>query len=1137
MSGAPRHPRPAELAGLGHGPRVVEASAGTGKTYLLEHLFVDLILRGAAAEEILVVTFTEKATAELQTRVRALLEKLLDLPPDAGADLPVAEAFVLDRPAQERLRRARRAFDAVTIATMHGFCQRVLTENAFAQGRPWREEVLDGAASFQAIFRAVVRESLAQDGPRRDLLATWLDHGRTVDDLGDFLAKLHRQKDAERRPAWNPERVIAALADLRVLLGRRDELLALLTTLKINGGTRNALLRRIDKLTEVATDHHGPLAIFQMDPEWFTYLLDKWPKTDHPLLTDGEARLAALAATLVPLEVAMAAEFLDLVADRLARHRRARGELDFDDLIANVAAALAAGTPEAEGLRLALRRRYRHALIDEFQDTDHLQWSIFRRLFSECGPGRSLTVIGDPKQAIYGFRGADVYTYLEARDAIEAQTGPSLRLARNYRSTPALVAACNRVFDQAAPFFRPGSGITYDHPVRAAQAGLGLRDAKGGPAAPLVLLRPDLADEDKVRLPRLRADLRVAMVRAIAELLAPTPGLRRVGKEGPIVPSDIFVLSYRNEDSQEMGRDLAAAGIPYAFYKQDNLFSTVEADALLHLLRALARPGDRSLRARALLTPFFDLPLAEVANPDDHPALRLFFALAAEARAGHLPTLLGRCLEETGLLRRLLFVGDERGLTNYLHLRELLQAEWARGGQTLGELLEGFASRRRGSGAGNDTYMQRLSTDKASVQLLTVHKAKGLEADFVFLYGGLALKDKKRAFLTYHEGHQPVVHLDPRDEGAIAKARREREDEDHRLLYVALTRARYRLYLPFLPPAVKPMLGRLRALNQRLDALADDPELLEVRPASRDDGLPTFSPAPAPVPAAPDPVPATPSLRPGQRGFLVTSYSAIKRAAGGFAPVEEPAPPSPGLEIPHAEAPDADDLPGGPDTGVFLHSLLEVMPMAKLRDLAGPLEADPELLALGERERRRAGRPPAHLVPALRLVERAYRTPVRLGERRLPGLAFATRHLREMEFLFPIPEAHHALLGRPGGAGFAIERGLVKGFIDLLFEAGGRVYVCDWKSDVLPRYDGALVTQHCENNYDLQARLYTLATVRWLGLRDEAAYQKRMGGILYCFVRGLDPADDRRGVYFRRPAWAEILAWEADLLAHDFGGP
>ena len=142
---APRYRRPGDLDRLGQRPMVVEASAGTGKTYLLEHLFVDLILRrGAAAEEILVVTFTEKATAELQTRVRALIETLLALPPGAGTEIPPAEAFVLDGPARERLLRALRSFDAVTISTMHGFCQRVLSENAFAQARPWREGIRGG---------------------------------------------------------------------------------------------------------------------------------------------------------------------------------------------------------------------------------------------------------------------------------------------------------------------------------------------------------------------------------------------------------------------------------------------------------------------------------------------------------------------------------------------------------------------------------------------------------------------------------------------------------------------------------------------------------------------------------------------------------------------------------------------------------------------------------------------------------------------------------------------------------------------------------------------------------------------------------------------------------------------------------
>jgi exodeoxyribonuclease V beta subunit len=189
---------------------------------------------------------------------------------------------------------------------------------------------------------------------------------------------------------------------------------------------------------------------------------------------------------------------------------------------------------------------------------------------------------------------------------------------------------------------------------------------------------------------------------------------------------------------------------------------------------------------------------------------------------------------------------------------------------------------------------------------------------------------------------------------------------------------------------------------------------------------------------------------------------------------------------------------------------------------------------------RRHGRPAGDAARATRLVHAAYTTPVRLGDQVVPGLASATAALREMEFLYPMPEPQHPLLGRPAAAGggetWTIERGVARGFVDFLFEHAGRVYLCDWKSDELADYDAARLARHCEEQYDVQERIYTLAALRMFGIASPADYAARWGGVVFCFLRARTDADERRGIVFHRQAWAEILRWERDMAGPAFWG-
>jgi len=1166
------YPRPASLGQLGGGHNLVESSAGTGKTFLLEHLFVDLILtRGLTAEQILVVTFTEKATAELVLRLRKLVSELLHLRPghakSAQAAGEAGEVWLIDDRAKKLLGEALVAFDRSNIFTIHGFCQRVLREHAFVQGRLFDEELIGADVVFAEAFHEVLRTEITTDAGLATMVKAWLGKGKTIAGLHEVLSSCRGTAASALRPAFDEDRLAAAMSAWQPG-ATDDELKTRLKAAKIHGATINAMLRRLDVLSEILARCAGDPIRFlaEMDAAAgsdLDYLVAKWPdkKADASLVLLGQ-RLGELAACLVPLQAAVARRLLPAVQERAARRKRAAGYFDFQDMLELVEQALADPGPAGRALLASLRERYQHALIDEFQDTDEIQWSIFRRIFVEAGDHHALTAIGDPKQAIYGFRGANVFTYLDAREFLKQGGARVLPLERNFRSTAELIAATNLIFDAKADFFRRSSGITYDRPATCGQPLRKLVDVSGRPAPPVVVF--DVATS----LPSLPADHAratgaAAIVAELRELLSPDCPLRlRDGKhEKRLRAADVFILTFTNSDSKAMGSALGEAGLPFAFYKQEDLFETSEAREVLDVLRAVCAPDDRGWVARALLTRFFALDLTEIAavveaGHDDGPT-RLLLRLADLAATSEVPTFFASLVEQTGVLRREIFAGGgERGLTNIVHVLEILQGQWASTHASLPELVDLLEGYVRGSRKppGHEGDLQRLETDGDAVQILTVYKAKGLEADVVFVYGGTGEKSNDKTH-SFHDAGKRMVYVGKPDAQTKQRIDDEVEDERSRLLYVATTRARYRLYLAHYPPAYATLKGPYARMNQRLtDLLAGGESAglagFDVRRVDADAFRTNESSAACLSPTEPDDpnlytIPSPPAdvvaIREKRRGFLVTSYTGVKRARAGMAPVEEvPQLVDPGEPPGHDLGSDA--LPGGAETGVFLHEILAVVSLPELAAVPSfsAWFATPKVSALLERLRRRFARPAAELPVAGRLVHAAYTTPVCMGEAVIPALASAKQALREMEFLYPMPEHDHPLLTASVGSDHArawkIERGAVKGFIDLLFEHEGRIHVCDWKSDILPSYDAATLARHCEQHYEVQARLYTMAALRFASIASPTDYAARFGGIVFYFLRGKNSGDPRQGLHFLKPTWEQILSWETEMLGRPFWG-
>jgi exodeoxyribonuclease V beta subunit len=1029
---------------------VVEASAGTGKTHTLEGLVRDLLRSGKARlDQILLVTFTEKATGELKGRLRESLEKARDRA-DGG----------------ELFQAALDQFDQAPIYTIHGFCQHVLQEYAFEHGQDFRPQLVDDGA----LLRRCLREIQRSHWPREygDRLRTVLEAAGYTEKGGENWERLVLNVARRYRPAFS-----------------------------------NRLL-----------------------PE---------PEEELPEgLPQEELRPRFLARTVRRLQ------------EQMVRYKRDRGLRSYDDMLVQMLEGLdPAVNPAADRLIDRLRRRFRYAVVDEFQDTDPVQWRIFKRIFVDGGNAR-LFIVGDPKQAIFSFRGADLPTYTNAVQEMTVGHGAATApLKTNWRSAPELLTPLNRLFQESG-WFAAGN-ISYQEvepPGEDDQRNKIVRDDTERAALTLV-------DFTKVkRLTEARRRNAAFVAGEIGRLLGAAssgPLLEVVLKSGPPRPleaGDIGVLVFKRAETWPLIKVFRAARIPFSCYKQAGLWQTDEVNHLDFVLRALARPEDRPAFHRALLTRFFGATPEDLVRCEDlasaHRSRRLFQQWLGLAERRAWSSLFASLLEDTGVVLR--EAGDveegERRLANFRHIIGFLEQEAYERNLDLLGILDLLNERR--SVAGDENDIQPIETERSKVRIMTVHASKGLEFPVVFLAGGFT-SGTANDYLTYHEGTEMIVDL-RKEESARDRGRQERDQEERRLLYVALTRAMFKLYVPLaasthggrgplvtiLQPAVDQ--AQVEDLESRFVGTVTPKEKV-----SRADG--TYqtrairSGSPLPVPAELFPQ-LDPDLK--RRRIQVRSFSSLHRARatrlGEEASFVE-RPPRADDDVPGAL--DVPDPLRGPVFGDMVHNVLEGLDFASVGQASRPADllrdgtpfrklVDEQVkgsaLKLRSRVRGEA------LEDACRtqiadLVWNALRTPLTAAGGPL-WMIPAQDHVQEIEFHFPESS------GEVPPAEVHREEGFLTGFMDMVFRKNGRFFLVDWKTNWLDTYD-AEALERCmhDSDYFRQYRLYLQALQRWLekAQGEEFDFTRDFGGVYYLFLRGMNARDETNGVYFRRSCSEDLL--------------
>ena len=1143
---------------LGGGHKVIDASAGTGKTFTIERIVVELLLTGAAKiDQILVVTFTEKATAQLRARIRATIEDVMS--GGSAGNAPASERQPLGHQERERLKSALFSFHHSPIHTIHSFCHRMLTELAFDSGVRFGLDLASGRHEFHEALRAELRERLKSDDRVKRLISEWLsDERRSSGGLEDLLWRAHSQRYLRTSGRELSQK---ALADLMNAFDA-DALMNAFRIAAIKDDARDDALRATLELAAIVKRSDGSIATLIDGLAEFDFdLLCKPTKTsrrtgkfpdDMPQKVRTIIDAAKRVQAAIAIEQRVVDELLEPVVARMDSRKREQGTLDYEDMLAWLAEALDGA--RGKSLAATLRERYRVTLIDEFQDTDELQWKIFRDVFVEGDGGNLVYVIGDPKQAIYGFRGADVHAYLEAREQLSASGAATVNLRKNFRSTADMIEACNLIFEQdaEAPLFT--GEIKYDPPAKCGRPALRAIAANGNQIAPVTLVKFVPRDERYKFSRRMREAIGLGIANAIRRIIEPDQAIEIRDEGQPsrkITARDVYVLTRTNRDSVEIAKHLRQAGVPFAFYKQDGLFQTREAAYVLDVLRGIDEPGRRSNRLKAWASPFFAVDYADLARLDDdrnaQPMLDRLFEWRALAEAERFADLFDALLHESGLAERQLLLSDgSRQLTNFEHIFEILTRDASRRGVSLTEiidLLDAYIA-ERATPSGDDPNVQRIEDDRDAVQIMTIHKSKGLEADVVALFGGFFANNAPDPVRVFHLGNERRLAVGKAAQAlADEEIKRERAEDDQRLLYVALTRARAKLILPSVPSGAlnrnRDLSGFYRPLNDRLRALDCETRLFVTQPA-------IAPPADSeneqePVQSALDedalgkwlestsrPVvheSEFTDLGAKHRVLIIESYTSLQAA--------EPDDFKTSVDAIDART-DNVDLPGGRHVGLFLHEAIEELNFESFGDapdLQSWMARDGVRELFARAMRRHGVDDPRWLNRGREIVFNTLTSRVALGATMLDSGLLRLQAVREMEFAYPIPERHHTLLGDGPDGAWKVERGYIKGFIDFVFRRDNLMYFADWKGDLLPSYEPAAVARHVERHYRLQARIYSVGVVRLLAIHNERDYESRFGGLLYVFLRGISrPGDGKTGFYFERPSWSEIVTYESELM-------
>ncbi len=1128
-------------------PTLVEASAGTGKTYTITTYFArGIIERGYEPKQILVVTYTKAATSDLRRRARERIADALRRLQGLG-EKPDLLDDVLDRAValdgrvevERRLKNALSSMDQASIFTIHGFCQHLLQDHPLSFGIDLDLEVDEDLAKMHTELATDFWAAELYDEPE------WLVHALAARQVKiQSLATLAEKASMPGVEVIGPDRVerdpgLMKRANAiwreaaRTWSTHRDEVLGILAddeSLHRSHYPKKSMAawgERLDRLfrNESWTGLPEPLPKLARGG---MKLRKGGKEPTHPFFDICRDLVEEDAALQPIIEFAVydfQLRFLDYVAAASERRRREAGVLSFDDLLITVHKRLT----NDPVLARRIAEEYPLALIDEFQDTDPTQYEIFRAVYGD----RSCIYVGDPKQAIYSFRGADVFSYVRAASEVEQR----LTLDVNRRSDPSMVEAVNRLFGRC------------EHPF--AIEGIRFESARAHEPSDRSTLQPAL-DLVFIEESRLIGDQSVAEITAneVARLLTSEERI----DDKQVHPGDIAILCRSNAKALAVTKALRNLSIPASLDGDSSVLATDVAKSMRAVLEAALMPGNSRAIRRALLTPLLGVSPLELTEMGDE-SWTLWVTRFQEWheiwRRQGVVRFIEEMLRRTGAETRLAATPSaRRQLTDLRHVEELLMRGERERQRDPVALMQWY--RRLDEGSPDEGMVraedlqQRPDADSGAVRVTTIHKSKGLEYGVVFCpftWKDAELFKDERNMLKFHDADGQIridLGSDAKEEHEDA-ARLEKRSEALRVLYVAVTRAKHRctLFWGKGPAWYRSALALLLHGQDPSKELSEEELLEDVRALAEASG--GVIGCRAPIADLSGRIVGPTSTEALTRRTAARSYDLAPRISS-FSALTGHDEKTPG---PHASSnsdqpmpPLLTDLPGGTRTGLLVHSILERVSFGSVGSEDAKRTIETELGAYGFARA---------LAPTIQQdLETVVRTPLwaHANSPKLEKLP-VDRQLRELEFTLAVERpalgALADLLMKHGAPTAAPRYGtrlrelqsqslqkFLRGYIDLVFEWEGRWYVADYKSNSLTDYSSGEVSEAVQrHHYVLQGLLYSAAAQRYLRQRlPDFDPNTHWGGACFLFVRGMrGPEAPGSGVFFdpHSPALLEAL--------------
>lgn len=1058
------------------GDNIIEASAGTGKTYSLAVLVVRLLLeKQMPIEQILLVTFTEAAAAELKERtakfIRFALKEVNEKDSSGNKDIEaiVHKPEINHINKKALLQQALLDLDKATMATIHSFCQQTLTEFAFETGQSFGKELLkDLDTIIQQEVAVYMRSSAYQQnyGFLKELGVSGSSYfTKTVENKLNGLEffKLMKAESFEKLENLESSKINEVICSFNEKLSHYRE--------------------EVEKTDIPRFPKKQTLESLSSSKSFYEYLLKTGSKNVPLLFPDEIKKVKENQKEIINIKKYVAHYHLNKAADeiiaKVLNRLQEKNALTFNDLIDSLYQKR-----ENNDLKKLMREKYKAVFVDEFQDTDPKQYGIFKSFFQD-DENTVLFFIGDPKQSIYGWRQADVETYIQAR---KSQNMNKHQMNTNYRSSAPFIEAANTFFE-----LNEKSKLEYIK-VNAKDKNqqVGLHQDNFLPAIQLIEGSEDPKE----------------FIKKVFTALFDTGSQLN---NNQVSPDNIAVLVRTGKEGVETKRVLDKLKIPSVIITDQNVFATQEAKNLKVILNAVLNINQGNV-FYALITSLVDIEINQLKQVNKDTVFPIFYECKSIWQKDGISKMMANFMQAFNVISK--YGGDiikgHQILANTKQLIDILQKQTIEQALTPTEVYHFLSDQIKNPDSNNEAYQQTVENDEKAVKIMTIHKSKGLEFDVVVLpYLNLTVKEKG-TYTTFRKDGQYYFTIKGTEGEPRSLFTTQEKQENERLLYVAVTRAKDNAFIygkgsknlltPYFDRASSTANLPATLLHLKLDEFSDEKNEKYFKWNQPSDAKQK-------------------ELELGElnlidKNYFKMSYSflASKHKHHGKEETETYGEKTYDHFV-------FKELPKGAHIGNVLHDMFEFSDFTSDDSWSENIEKAlgryyPSCLQAEEIKTR-------YIRNLLQLMKLTVETTFEINGQTIRLNEVDNQHrVNELEFNFPIPELFQPTdieklvsdENDPRSVATSDSKvyGMMNGFVDLFFEYNGKYYILDWKSNFLgDRVEDyskeGLMQGMNESNYHLQYLLYTLAIDKYLSNRLGESYnfEEHFGGVCYVFLRGV----------------------------------